>query len=116
MIGYVTGHTCGDACWHARDLICHCSCGGKNHGIFARGGNQPDRTARINGSMYKLVEVGPYREIEKSRMDKTKESGHDWYFDPCGPFVRKVATKSQLSKWPELSAYPDGCDILWQKL
>ena len=39
----ITGHTCGDACWHARDIECRCSCGGRNHGIMARGGDQPER-------------------------------------------------------------------------
>ena len=29
----VTNAPCSAACWHAQEEICHCSCGGKHHGI-----------------------------------------------------------------------------------
>ena len=114
IIGYFSGHTCGDACWHARDLVCVCSCGGRNHGILARGEKQPTRTARIGGSVYEMVEVGPWREIEARRMAETRACGHRWFFDPCGPWLAKSASKAQLAKWPELAAYPGGASILWR--
>lgn len=31
-----TEHTCGDACWHAHEDICRCSCGGRNHGCLRK--------------------------------------------------------------------------------
>jgi hypothetical protein len=114
VIGYLSGHTCGDACWHARDLVCVCSCGGKNHGILARGDLQPTRTAKINGALYELVEVGPHREIEARRMAEVRAANHHWFYDPCGPWLCKSATKTQLSKWPELQAFPAGASILWR--
>jgi hypothetical protein len=119
MVGYLSGHTCGDACWNARDLICHCSCGGRNHGIFSRGGNQPERTARIGGSMYRLVETGFYGAIEKRRMDETRACGHDWYYDPNGPWIKKTATQTQLKNWPEFQAFAESKEApygLWQKI
>lgn len=125
IVGYLSGHTCGDACWHARDAICHCSCGGKNHGIFARGEAQPIRTAKINGAMYRLVEVGKHQQIEKRRFAEVIAMKHDWYFDPHGPWLAKPATKSALKNWPELAAFQNDdanydlgskTYILWQAI
>lgn len=50
-------HTCGDACWHAREDICRCSCNGKNHGCLRDGGTQPERTSRRKTYVYKLHAV-----------------------------------------------------------
>lgn len=116
ITGFLTGHTCGDACWHARDLVCHCSCGGRNHGIFSRGGSQPIRTAKIGGDMYQLVEVGPCREIEARRMQEIKACGHHWYFDPAGPWIKKPASKTAIKNWPEVQGFGSDCYILWKKL
>jgi hypothetical protein len=30
--GTVTRTKCGPACWNARSAVCHCECGGSNHG------------------------------------------------------------------------------------
>jgi len=30
-------HTCGEACWFAKEEICRCSCNGKHHGAALRG-------------------------------------------------------------------------------
>jgi hypothetical protein len=109
------GHTCGDACWYARDAICHCSCGGANHGILLKGGDRPTRTCKIGGTFYEMVEIGDHNTIEKRRMDETKACGHDWYFDPAGPWVKKTATKTQLANWPELKAYGRDTYILWKQ-
>jgi hypothetical protein len=116
ITGYFSGHTCGDACWHARDLICVCSCGGKNHGILARGDAQPTRTARIGGEMYELIEVGQYAAIQARRMAETRACGHHWLLDPNGPWVAKSATKAQVKNWPELSAFGDGAYLLWTRV
>lgn len=111
----LTGHTCGDACWQAKEDVCRCSCGGKNHGILANGGNRPERTCRHGGAMYRLAEMGNHRDIEQSRFRKVKDMGCEWYYDPYGPWIAKPASKSQL-KWPELSAYHQGVYILWERL
>ena len=56
----LTGSTCGDACWHAREEICRCSCGGKNHGILLEAnGEQPVRTRKIGGNFYELIAIIP---------------------------------------------------------
>lgn len=54
----LTSQTCGDACWHAREDVCRCSCGGKNHGCLTHGGERPERTSKIDGEVYKLAGVG----------------------------------------------------------
>ena len=54
----LTGATCGDACWHAREDICRCSCGGKNHGILlGTDGKQPTRTRKIGGKFYEYIRL-----------------------------------------------------------
>lgn len=58
--------TCGEACWHAREEVCRCSCGGKNHGCLragAEGAAEPERTCRINGVRYKLAAVGLHGDL-----------------------------------------------------
>lgn len=60
----LTGATCGFACWEAREDVCRCSCGGKNHGVLRHAGAvQPQRTAKIDGYLYKLEAVGARREV-----------------------------------------------------
>lgn len=60
----MTSQTCGEACWHATEDICRCSCGGKNHGCLRNGdGTQPERTCRIGGLRYKLIGVGHWRDL-----------------------------------------------------
>lgn len=60
----LTSHTCGEACWQAREEICRCSCGGKNHGCLrVEGAARPERTSMIDGHRYKLVAVGRYIDL-----------------------------------------------------
>ena len=103
-------HTCGEACWHARDDVCHCSCGGKNHGCLrSPSGIQPARTARIDGVMRTLAAVG---DVNGDAMRLNKEAG-EFYWRiahtakdmPHVPAKSKLATMSQVEKWPELAAY-----------
>ncbi len=106
------GHTCGDHCWHAREVDCRCSCGGKNHGILLRGGEVPKRTRKIAGSFYELMEIGTARPIDQRRMDLVHASGHHWLFDPAGPYLAKPISESQR-KWPEVMAVSEATYILW---
>ena len=56
--------TCGEPCWHAKDSVCRCSCGGKNHGcLLVAGAPAPLRTAKIDGARYELVRVGRLADV-----------------------------------------------------
>src|SRR6476660_3896296 len=80
LIAYMTEQTCGDACWHAREDICRCSCGGKNHGCLRdANGDQPVRTSRIDGYMYELRAVG-YHDVEKLARELNALDGITWLF------------------------------------
>lgn len=114
IVGYMSGHTCGDACWHARDLVCVCSCGGKNHGILARGDAQPVRTARIGGQMYQLAEVGEHAQVKARCLHELRACGHHWLLDPNGPWITRAASQAQVAKWPELAGFQQGASLLWQ--
>jgi hypothetical protein len=64
VLAILTSHTCGEACWEAREDICRCSCGGKNHGCLrVNGGARPERNSRIDGHAYKLIAVGRYLDL-----------------------------------------------------
>ncbi|UOF78061.1 hypothetical protein [Caudoviricetes sp.] len=91
------GHTCGPQCWTAKDDVCHCSCGGANHGCLrTEGGVQPIRSRKINGRFYELHSVHRgYGELMKLRQEK------DW---PLGT-ITKTATSSEVDRWPELTAF-----------
>ena len=120
----ITNHLCNFSCWEAREKICRCECGGKNHGILnTKDGVKPPRRSRINGVAYTLLAVaennlhklargineqsGPYKEEKITAYDG--KLLHYRYFyhdnDPNAPCRVKTATKAQLSKWVELSAY-----------
>ena len=66
MISYFSDITCGEACWSAREDICKCSCGGKNHGILLTSdGTRPMRSSKISGYRYELKAIGKYSEISE---------------------------------------------------
>ena len=61
MLGISTLTTCSEACWYAREDVCRCQCGGKNHGILRDGtGERPARTRRVGKARFKLVAVVGY--------------------------------------------------------
>ena len=112
MLGLMTAATCGDACWHAREDICRCSCGGKNHGCLRdANGVKPVRTARIDGVMRRLAGVGNGVGEEAQRLNMLANE-HYKYAADCRDrcFARipariRCATRAQIAKWPELTAY-----------
>ena len=122
MIGFLSGSTCGDACWHAREDVCHCSCGGANHGCL-RGlnGVRPIRTAKVNGDMCQLRAVG--FGLDKEAIAINKEAGIDYYgahtarqtfgFNPIARM--RPATESQVARWPELAAYRHLIKSTWRE-
>lgn len=115
ITAYLTNKTCGEACWYAKEEICRCSCGGKNHGCLKReDGEQPQRTAMIDGVRYKLAAVGKtemYGEatiINKAAPKRqiTSTCAYHWReTEPGAPARVKKASPSQLERWPELKAH-----------
>jgi hypothetical protein len=125
VLAVLTSQTCGEPCWHAKEDICRCSCGGRNHGCLNHGGEQPVRAARIDGVAYKLAGVGSYRELcseakainleQWKSVDKPYRY-EDWWVqykyhwndtDAGAPARLKPATAQQRAKWPELAAWRD---------
>ena len=108
----LSGHTCGEACWHARDEVCRCSCGGANHGILNNGSVRPERTSKKDGHFYIIAGIAPsYREANKMLTEYLSE--HFPGIDLCAygnyrdmstmPVISRKASASQL-KWPEVQA------------
>lgn len=124
MIYSLTGSTCGEACWHAREEICRCSCGGKNHGCLKSGnGEHPERTAKIDGKRYKLAAVGATVHDDAQRLNKeagiTYAYAHTarqhWGYVPVA--LVRPASKSQLA-WLEVKAESERVAALprWERL
>ncbi len=112
MLAYLTGHTCGDACWHAREEVCRCSCGGANHGILNKGGVRPERTSKKNGAMYILAGVAPTyhdAQVEARNIENDCFPGMDanaygnWRDSQVVPVIVRKASDTQL-KWTEVAA------------
>lgn len=112
LISILTEATCGEACWSAREDICRCSCGGKNHGCLRdENGVQPVRTAKIDGYMYELQGVGDG--VEKAAQAINEADGVTFYYaatsrDSMYRRLRaklRTPTQSQIEKWPELASY-----------
>jgi hypothetical protein len=111
----VTGTTCGEACWSAREEICRCSCGGKNHGCLkTKDGVRPTRQAKIDGVRYELKAIGygpagihkQAREINRAA-PKRKIGTYEYHWsesDKGAPARVKTASKLQAVKWPEVAA------------
>lgn len=113
--------TCGEACWCAKEDVCKCSCGGKNHGILRTAdGEQPVRTAKIDGYRYELLAVGERRELypeidklmkalplkSEHKVSDTLTYRYPWQETDKGSPIRvKYATPIQVEHWNELTAY-----------
>ena len=116
MLSIITDATCGEGCWAAKEDICKCSCGGHNHGILLTPeGMQPNRTCKIDGFRYKLIEIGKYSELyakgERTNKDMgtTRTIGKYTYYNhvtDVGALVRvKAASMIQIQNWKELGQY-----------
>lgn len=119
--------TCGEACWHAREDVCRCECGGKNHGCLRTAdGVQPVRTCRIAGERYELAAVGWHGELFATAK-RTNEAGwkyidrgmpdHPYHYswretDDGAPMRLKTAPMPAVASWPELLAYREHPDYL----
>jgi hypothetical protein len=131
ILAFLSAATCGLGCWEAREEICKCSCGGKNHGIRRRDKSAiPERVCKIDGRPFRLAGIGKHKDlysdaaealaaflvsagIETEASAYTLENGQrsakgwlQYRVKEKGCAVRlKYATLSQLQKWPELQAY-----------
>jgi len=121
LVAFFSEHTCGEACWEAREDFCRCSCAGKNHGCMRdANGIRPERTAKIDGVRYVLKAT-----CNNQRDDQSQAARSDVY-DQClalcnqekpgryrswdtnvrnAPARIRHASKSQLAAWPELASY-----------
>ena len=112
MLGAIlTQATCAEACWHAREDVCRCSCGGANHGcLISPDGTQPERTRRIDGVRYKLQATDG--DIEHAAQQLNGATGITYLYAATSqdrgfrgiPAKIRRATHAQLEHWPELSA------------
>lgn len=102
MEAVLTDRACSPMCWYAQEDVCHCSCGGVNHGCLkSEGGVQPQREAKLDGCRYKLGAVGMFKELKA-------EHPTAQFWDAKGASKRiKLATKDQIAKYSELPAYRD---------
>jgi len=129
LFSIITGHTCGDACWHARELVCRCSCGGVNHGILNTGGKRPQRTCKIDGNFYELAGIIPdtgrgdgYNAGHKAMYETLEErfpglcdlAYGNWREEKTMPVVHRQISATQ-AKWPEVMAVPDAKRLVWAR-
>jgi hypothetical protein len=124
----LTETTCGVTCWTAKEDVCRCSCGGKNHGCsLTPDGVKPDRTAKIDGFRYILKAVGRHWQdglTTQARVinQKAHPNAFHWSDTEKGAPARvKSATKAQVANWPELQAYQNAAYrdwpyLLWVKI
>ena len=115
----ITESTCGEACWSAREDICRCACGNKNHGVLRDvDGVKPLRTRKLNGFMYQLLAVEtpgascmavgskPLEELKGREMKRISEAGlwgrYQYDSTPGYPVKLKTATDSEIKRWDEL--------------
>ncbi|HEY0174458.1 MAG TPA: hypothetical protein VGB98_25805 [Pyrinomonadaceae bacterium] len=124
----ITEATCGEGCWEAREDVCRCSCGGRNHGsLRSPDGQRPARTAKIDGRRYVLraadVEgihdqaaaiLATFPPASVSNVGRDALTGKEIVYryhwketDKGSPVRVKPASKDQLARWPELAAWRD---------
>lgn len=122
LTAFLTDATCGEACWEAREDVCRCSCGGKNHGCLrGQDGQRPERTCKMDGVRYRLVSVGERDTLWDVAHKICLSAGphtispinregdaYSYYYTPTDKRSvcrLKYATEAQFAKWPELAAW-----------
>jgi hypothetical protein len=135
VMAVLTSQTCGEACWHAREEVCRCECGGRNHGCLRTAdGVRPTRSAKIGGISYELKAVGyggtHQREAERLNhwttvgwrgLSPVMQDGkcvqlyrYTWSeTDDGAPARLKPASRDQLAKWEELRGFTDGHRLIF---
>ena len=129
----MSGHTCGDHCWHAKELVCRCSCGGANHGILlTKDGKQPTRTRKIDGNFYELVSIiahdpqsAPITTIKKAHAELVRVSDERfpglywngygaWRTEKTMPVVERSISDTQ-GDWPEVKKISGARTLIWAR-
>lgn len=134
LTSLLTSTTCGEACWHAREPICRCECGGKNHGCLRTGdGSRPTRAAKIAGASYELAAVGTYANLAPLACNMNESRGwsmidarapeYRYHYthkdtDPGAPARLRPASADQCARWEELAAWKGTRErpyLLWKR-
>lgn len=123
------GHTCGMACWAAKEDVCRCSCGGRNHGILRNGDESLERTMHRKSKVYRLVAITTYGEADRlvcddygSWLDKVGYGGATSLMGYSGqryPHERLIQAKAQPNalKWPEvINAGISEPYLVWERM
>ena len=129
----LTGSTCGDACWHAHEDVCRCSCYGKNHGILTQGGTAPIRNSKVQGEFFELVSIIPGRQENECMIDVIKRMNDEVNriieerfpgVDPYAygafregktfPVIDRKPSATQLN-WSEVKAIPNAWRLIWAR-
>lgn len=113
MTSFYTDSTCSDACWYAREDVCHCMCNGANHGIYRNSGNTGlvERTMRIKSKRYKLYAVSgrlDAYEIQRAFYVYNRDTSFpdvQWWNHPAGDVQIRRASESQILNWPEIKPF-----------
>ncbi len=106
MTSFLTSQTCAANCWYAREEVCHCSCGGVNHGILrTEGAEQPVRTKRAKHKVYELVGVVPgYGAARRYVQEELGQYPVTQGWDKVGEYHVQSAPKHSFS-WTELKGF-----------
>ncbi len=109
VLAILTSQTCGEACWHAREDVCRCSCGGKNHGCLNHGGERPERHSKIDGVPYRLGGVGPWRSL----YDEAKRINGQQYarIDRVTYVIDGIGAGYSLEQWQAAKAEGKECFV-----
>ena len=88
--------------WHAREDICRCSCGGRNHGILRNGGEQPERTSRKGRAIYKLIAITNVFDCSKIVNEVVTLAGSYCENDGYYPLRYARQASNSQSRWSEV--------------
>lgn len=124
LLAILTDATCGAGCWEAREKVCRCSCGGRNHGcMIDPDGSIPERIVKIDGARYRLEAVGGYNAMNNlghkmnlslgwrridSKTTYTDGSPYHYghYTNDKGAAVRVMTPARNQKDWPETKVDP----------
>lgn len=128
ITGLFSMTACGPACWEARDDVCKCSCGGRNHGVHRHrvpGTAGLKRQKIYSGFIFEFDRVSPPEDRGSGQygpdvvaLDRycqelnTKAGVRHLYAHTTrnhyGEFpiaIMRQATDAEINKWPELAEW-----------
>ena len=103
----LTNATCCISCWEAKQDICYCSCGGINHGVSKRGGEQPARMRHVKDAWYVFVKamIGQNNTFSEAQRIASRPRDVTRSLDPHYPYIVQSATDNQIDSWDELQQF-----------